>query len=180
MARSLRSKHGNASFRVEVTGFRELYDALAETDKKAARLVVREITKAGKRVAVDASYRAPGKNPLSNWGPFADRGRDLTYEAPAVSAGFKVRRNNFRRRGISAGIGFDVAQRNAGGAMFEVIGDGSRVRTPAGAHLVKIINERFGTRRPRSLFPAYYAQMEGQRERIRDLILTEARKAGLR
>lgn len=184
MGRSLRQKHGTGGFRVEVTGFRQLYDALAEIDKKAARLVVREITKAGKAVATDASYRTPGTPPLSNMGTWNALGkagtRDLGYNPAAASAGFKVKRNNFRRRGISAGLGFDVVQTNAGASIFEVIGSGKRVRTASGAALVRNINARFPGRNPRSLFPAYYAQMDGVRDRLRDIILTEARKAGLR
>lgn len=184
MGRSLRQKHGTDGFRVEVTGFRELYDALTEVDKKAARLVVREITKAGKAVATDASYRTPGTPPLSNLGTWGARGkagiRDLGYNPAAASAGFKVKRSNFRRRGVSAGLGFDVVQTNAGASIFEIIGSGKRIRTPQGAALVHNINDRFRGRSPRSLIPAYYAGMDGVTERIRDLILVEARKAGLR
>lgn len=182
MARTVMGKGG---FRVEVTGFRELYNALDEVDKKATRRIVREITKAGKAVASDAAGRTPTDYPLSNWGAWgttnrAGAQRDLGFNPAAVASGFRVRRNSFRRRGVSAGIGWDVIQSNAGGSIFEVVGDGSRVTTRSGANLVKVINERFGTRRPRSLFPAYYAQMSGVRERIRDMIIADARKAGLR
>jgi len=169
-----------AGWTVEVTGLRQILTALAEVDKKAAKRVTDAIAKAAKDVATEASYLTPGSNPLSNWGSFSDRGRDVSYSGSAASSGFKMRRSNFRRRGVSAGASWDVLQTNAGGNLFEVVGDGSRVRTASGQNLVDVINSRFGTRKPRSLFPAYYKGVpDDLAERIGAQILDEARKAGL-
>ncbi|MBV5336418.1 hypothetical protein JZU48_05475, partial [bacterium] len=107
-------------------------------------------------------------------------GRDLGFDSAAVSGGFKLRRSNFRRRGVSAGIGWDVYQTNAAGAIFEVMGDGSRVTTNAGQHLVDMINLRFPRKQPRALIPAYYSRMGPDfRDSMRDQILSAAREAGL-
>lgn len=169
-------------WKIQVTGTRQLFDALDQVDKKAANLVRKEITDAGKAVATAASYYTPASNPVSNWGPWvqASRGRDASYEGARAAAGFKVRRNNFRRRGVSAGIAFTVEQSNIGASIYELIGTGQRTTTRSGTHLVQVMNDRFPQRRPRSLFRAYYDVMtDDLRDRIRDRILDEARKAGL-
>lgn len=171
-------------WRVEVTGTRRLFDALDEVDKKAANLIRKEITEAGKNVAAAASYYTPASNPVSNWGPWmqAGRGRDASYDGTRAASGFKVRRNNFRRRGVSAGLAFTVEQSNIGGSIYELMGSDrpTKVTTRAGRHLAEVMNERYPQRRPRSLFRAYYDVMTNDlRDRIRDRILDEARKAGL-
>jgi len=169
-----------AGWTVEISGLRQILDALAEVDKKAAKRITDAISKAAKNVAMEASYITPGDNPVSNWGQWSARGRDLGYSGAAASAGFKVTRNNFRRRGVSAGAGWDVIQSNAGGNIYEVIGDGSRVTSASGQNLVDSINARFGERKPRSLLPAYYAGIPADlAEQISEQILDEARRAGL-
>lgn len=171
-----------AGWKVEVSGLREIYDALGEMDKKAQRRINQAITDAGKKIAANAAALTPD-NPVSNWGAWtqAGRGRDLSFQPAAVAAGFKVSRNNFRRRGVSAGIAWDVVQSNPGGNIFEVMGSGRRVSTRAGAHLVRTVSERFPSRSPRNLFRAYYSVMTPElRDEIRDSIIEEARKAGLR
>ena len=167
---------------VEVTGLRQVLDALNESDKKAARVIVKKIADAGKRVAVSASYLVPGKPPVSNWGAWTSSrdGRDLGFDPPTVSRSFKLRRNNFRRRGVSAGVGWDVYNTSPGGSIWEVIGSGQRVTTTSGAALVESINDRFPGRQPRSLFAAYYQNITPEfRDEVRDLILSEFRRAGL-
>ncbi len=159
-------------WRVEVTGLRQVLDALSETDKRAARVVVKEITAAGKAVAGNAASRVGGR-PVSGWGPWLSGGRDLSFEPTAVRTGYKLRRNNFRRRGVSAGAGWDVYQTTPGGAIFEILGSGS-------SRLVDAVSARFPGRQPRNLLPAYYSVMTPEQvERIRDTITNEARKAGL-
>ena len=163
-----------AGWRVEVTGLRQIMDALAEVDKKAAREITKRITDAAKSVVIEASYISPGRNPISNWGTwFARNGRDLSFSPTMASAGYKVRRSNFRKRGVSAGIGWDVYQTNPGGAIFELLGKSS---TP----FVETIADRFAGKRPRVLIPAYYAGVpEGLAEDIADQLVAAARRAGL-
>lgn len=170
-----------AGWKVEVTGLRQLINALSEVDEKAVKTIKKEITAAGRAVAKNAKQRIPDR-PVSNWGPFteAKTGRNLAFDGSTIATGIKLRTNNYRRRGVSAGIGWDVVQGNAAGAIFEVVGDKSRVKTNSGAHLVDTINSRFPGKQPRSLIPAYYNEMKPElREQIRDQILDEARKAGL-
>lgn len=169
-------------WRVEVSGFRQIMDAMDELDKKAARTIRKRITDAGKQVAVNASYMAPGSNPISGWGRWAFKNRDLGYEPGAVSVGFKLRKNNFRRKGISAGLAWDVYQMNPGGAIFEVIGDKSRVSSPRGAQFVDSVNARYPQPKkgPRTLLPAYYSVIDKNfSESVLDDIKSEARRLGL-
>ena len=171
-----------AGWRVEVTGFRQLMDALKLLDEKAYKVIVKEITSASKDVATAASYFAPGRNPVSNWGPWTATkgGRDLSFDPAAVAGGFKVRRKNFRKRGVSRGLAFEVYQSNAAGAIYEVIGSGARVTTPPGAHLVAMMNSRFPGHLPRSTLPAYYTKMTPEfRDSLVAQIHAEARRVGL-
>lgn len=163
------------TWKIEVTGLRELVNALEQTDKAALRSLTKKITEAGKRVAAEASYIVPGANPISGWGKWIDArtGRDLSYEPSTVSGSFKVRRNNFRRRGVSAGAGWDVYQTNPAGAIYELLGSGS-------SQFVDSVAGRYTGKQPRALIPAYYAGFpESTRQEIADDILNAARKAGL-
>lgn len=177
---------GSGGWRVEITGLRQVYDALGEMDKKAQQRVTKEITTAGKTVVANAKSLIQD-TPLSNWGPwtFSRDGRDLGFSPASVIGGFKLRRNNYRRKGVSAGISWDVWQTNPGGAIFEVIG--SKIRTGEtkfdwqGEGFVDRIVGRNPRKQPRTLIPAYYSVMsEAFRDAIRDQIIEEARKAGLR
>ena len=172
--------------KLEVTGLRELFNTLESWDKKAADQLRKKIRNAGKQVATTASYLAPGNPPISGWGGWTSSrdGRDLGFDPGAVARGFKVRQNNFRRRGVSAGLAFEVYQSNAGGSIFEVIGDKSRTGQTEfgwqGDAFVDNVRSRFPQRRPRSLFGAYYQVMTPQlQDEIRNSIIEEARKAGL-
>jgi hypothetical protein len=169
--------------RVELTNMRVVFNALQETDKAAYRILVKEITDAAKKVQWAAATSTPDR-PVSGWGPWNYRGRDLGFSPADVAAGFKVRKNNFRSYGVARGIGWDVVQTNPGGAVFEVVGDFSRVSTPSGAHLVQMINDRYGkpTKGTRILTKAYYKGLgdaEAFRERIAEMINDAARRAGL-
>lgn len=165
--------------RVEVTGLRAIINALGEVDKKAVKEIQKGITGAAKDVVKDAQSRVTGF-PISNWGNWATaNGRDLSFDPVAVADGLKVKANRFRKQGVNRGFGYDVVQSNAGGNVFEVIGDGSRVTT--GQQFVDTIANRFGNKRPRILMPAYYSAITPElRRKIRDKIVDEARKAGLR
>ena len=149
-------------YKIEVTGLRQVYDALNEVDKSAVRLITKKIGMAAKNVATAASYIAPSDNPLRNWGGWNAKGRDLSYDGAAVSSGFKPRRSNYRKRGVSRGVGWDVVQGNAAGAIFELVGSG-------GGQFVDSIASKFPGKRPRSLIPAYYQGMpDGLDESIRE------------
>ncbi len=169
-------------YTVEVSGLRQIINSLDKVDKKASQRITKEITKAGKSVVSAAQRNVIGR-PLANWGTWfeAGRNRDLGFDPTTVRRGIKLRRNNFRRRGVSAGLGYDVYNTNPGGAIFEVVGDYSRVTGPAGRRFVDQINRNYTSPKPRILFSAYYEGMPSNlRDRIRNQILDEARKAGLR
>lgn len=172
-------------WRVEVTGLRQVFNALEEWDKSASRRIVKEITQAADRVAKTAGMMAPNENPVSNWGgwTFSRDGRDLGFNPSVVKAGFKKRQNNYRRAGIKAGIAWEAYQSNAGGNIFEVMGTGSGA-TPSARTLIDTVGRRFGgtkaRTRPRTLIPAYYSVMTPElRDGIRQMIENEAKKAGL-
>jgi hypothetical protein len=171
-----------AGWLIEVTGLRSTIDALDRIDKKATKSIRDSINTVAKAVKVNAAGRIT-ETPLSNWGAWTatDRGRDLGFTTAGVASGFKVYRNNFRKRGVSRGYGVDVRQSSPGGSIFEVIGDKSRTTGPRGEQFVDSILAKFGNKMPpRSLLPAYYSAVTPEvQERIRDQIIEEARKAGL-
>jgi hypothetical protein len=172
---------GLSGWKVEVTNLKQLMNALEVIDKSAAKRINKTITGLAKRVVVDATYLTPYNNPLSGWGKWTQNGRDLSFDSGAVSKGFRVQRSNFRRKGVSAGLGFDVVQSNAAGAIFELMSDGYRHTTNGGLAMTKSIAERFPGKQPRTLLKAYYQNMNDDvRDAIRDQIIDEARKAGLR
>jgi hypothetical protein len=173
---------GSRGWKIEVTNLKQVLNAIEGIDKSAVKTIEKTIRGVAKGIAVDASYLTPSSNPLSNWGQwtFSRDGRDLSFNSSDVVNGFRVKKNNFKRRGVNAGFGFDVIQYNAAGAIFEVMGDGSRVTTGGGENLVKVINQRFPRKQPRTLIAAYYQNMNQEvRESIRNQIISEARKAGL-
>lgn len=173
---------------VHITRMRQVFNALEETDKAAYRILVKEITDAAKKVQWSAATSTPDR-PVSGWGPWNYRGRDLGFSPADVAAGFKVRKNNFRSYGVARGIGWDVVQSNPGGAVFEVVGDFSRITgdpryQQQATHLVQAINDRYGKpgKGTRILTKAYYKGLgdaEAFRERIAEMINEAARRAGL-
>lgn len=171
-----------AGWKVEVTGLRQLLNALDEVDKKATVRIRSEINKVANAVKVNAAGQIT-QTPLSHWGAWidSDSGRDLGFSTAGVASGFKVARSNFRKRGVSRGYGVDVRQASPGGSIFEVIGDKSRTRGPQGDNFVDQVLAKVGNKRPpRSLLPAYYSAVTPDvQERIAAQILDEARKAGL-
>jgi hypothetical protein len=174
---------GVRGWKIEVTNLKQIINAIEDIDKTAVKRIEKTIKTVANRIAVDAGYETSYKQPLSNWGSWISSrdGRDLSFETSDVVKGFKVKKNNYMRKGVSAGFGFDVVQTNAAGAIFEVMGSGDRVTNDSGKNLVDVVNNRFPRKQPRSLIPAYYQNMNDEvRESIRDHIISEARKAGLR
>lgn len=188
---------GTGGWKIEVTGLRQVLDALDEMDKDAGKLIKSRIRKKGRDVRDAAKDLTPEDNALPGWGPWLptrriyrnDASRDLSWNRSQVAAGFRVQQNNYRRRGVSTGISFDVRQMNAAGAVFEVVGSGERVGEDdprpwqPGKYFVRAINRRhkqFKGNIPRTLVAAYYREMSPSfREEIRDQIIREAKKAGL-
>ena len=170
-------------WKVEVTNLKQIMNALEVIDKSATKNINKTITAVAKRVVVDSTYISPSRNPLSNWGQWKSSrdGRDLSFDSGAVAKGFRVQKNNFRRKGVSAGLGYDVVQTNAVGSIFELMSNGDRHTTNGGLAMTKSIAERFKGKQPRTLLKAYYQNMSDEvREGIKDQIIDEARKAGLR
>lgn len=168
--------------RIEVTGMRDLFNRLDQWDAQAGKILRNKIKNVGKQVTATASYLAPGAPPLSNMGTWTDsRGRDLGYDPAAVSKGFKVREVKFKTRGVSRGFAIQAYQSNPAGAIFEIMGDGSRITTTSGAAMVARVNQRYPQRRPRSLFAAYYQVITPQvTQGIANDIEDAARKVGLK
>ena len=173
---------GVSGWKVEVTNLKQMLNALEIIDKSAVKKIEKTIRTVANGIVVDASYISPGSNPLSGWGKwtYSRDGRDLSFDSAAVASGFKVQKNNFKRRGVSAGFGYDVKQWNAAGAIFEVMGSGNRVTNDSGQNMVDMVNKRFPRKQPRTLIGAYYKNMnQDVRDSILDFIINEARKAGL-
>lgn len=183
-----------AGWRVEVTGLRETMDALKAADEVAYKGIVQTITGIANDVAQSSRSFLPIEV-LNNWGSwgnlsvrrnrssstgFALESRDLSYRKGDASSGIKIKRNNFRRRGISAGYGVDVQQTDWAGAIFEIVGEGSRVTTSSGQALVNAINSKYGSFRPRALVRGYYSvDIESRADDVRDRIANELIRLGL-
>lgn len=181
-----------AGWKIEVTGLRQVMDALKQADAKAQKAIEKQIKDLASEVAAKAAGFIDGQ-PLSNWGSWTRlqarraRGgggvlesRDLSFDVGAARSGFKPKRNTFRRRGVSAGYAMDVEQTDLAGAIFEIVGSGSRVETASGRNMVDVINRRYGAFRPRALVKGYYAaDVEAKADEIRDRIADELIRLGL-
>lgn len=170
-----------STYKIEVTGLRDIINRLGDVDKKAVKVIQTEIKDVSEQVVTNAQGRISGL-PMSNWGTWRHNGRDLGFDLRSVVTGIKVQANRFRKRGVNRGFGYDVVQSNAGGSVFEVIGDHSRVNPDhhSGDQFVSYVADTYGMARPRTLMPAYYSAVTPEvQERIKDRITTEARKAGL-
>ena len=72
-------------------------------------------------------------------------------------------------------------QANAGGSVYEVIGDKSRVAegTQGEQFVDSVVANSSARRNPRTLVPAYYEGIEQARERITEAVREAERKVGL-
>lgn len=164
---------------IEVDGLAPFINRLEKFDKDVSKVLKKEMRAAADQVAKNARGRV--RQPLSNWGRWvdSDSGRDLGFNAGAVAKGFRVQTNRYRRRGATTGFGYDVVQGNAAGNIFEVVGSKSRIRGAKGAQFVDSIVARFSGTTPRTLIPAYYAEIEGVHARIEEAIRNAEREVGL-
>lgn len=177
---------GVGNWQIRVTNLRQVFNALEAMDEGAVKVIKKEIRAKGNQVKKSAQSLTP-ENPLSNWGPwtFSRDGRDLGWDHARVVAGFTLVQNNYRRGGVARGISWDVNQRNPAGAIFEVMGDFSKVGLTKydwqGEGFVRRITDRYpATRGPRTLVQAYYRHMTPDfREQIKQQIIAEARRVGL-
>ncbi len=177
-------------WQVEVTNLRQVYDALREVDAAAVRALERDIRQAGHKVAWAAATSVPG-HPVSGWGPWrwSGDGRDVGFSPSQVASGFKVRKSNYRSRGVNRGVSWSVQQMDAAGAIFEVMGDESRVTDDPryrqqALHMVRTVASRFPmpSKGSRILTRAYYKGIPDPQaftEKIRDAVIRSARANGL-
>ena len=120
----------------DVEGLAPFINRLEKFDKDVSKELKAEMKKGADVVAKAAGSTVSGV-PISGWGTWNHQGRDLGYNPSKVKSGFKVATNRYRRRGVTAAFGYDVVQANAGGSVYEVIGDKSRVTGPQGELLAR-------------------------------------------
>lgn len=164
--------------RLDVDGLAPLINRLEKFDKDVSKELKSEMRK-GAQIVQKAAQSTVSGFPISGWGDWNAGGRDLGYDPAAVKRGFKVATNRYRRRGVTTAFGYDVVQSNAGGSVFEVIGDKSRVTDERGAQFVDSVVASRSGRTPRTLIPAYYAGITQARERIESALKSAMRKVGL-
>lgn len=165
--------------RFEVDGLAPLINRLEKFDKDVSKELKSEMRKGADVVARAAKSTVTGQ-PISGWGVWNHEGRDLGYNPSKVRSGFKVATNRFRRTGVTVAFGYDVVQANAGGSVFEVIGDHSRTTDARGDQFVdSVVGRSSARRKPRTLIPAYYEGIEQARERITEAVREAERKVGL-
>jgi hypothetical protein len=168
------------AMKMQVDGLAAFVNRLEKFDKDVSKVLKKEMRAAATLTAKEARSLTPSRA-LTNWGKFtADgsrggsggSGNDVSFSSAAVRRGFKVATNRYRRRGITTAFGYDVVQGNAGGSVFETIGKGS-------GQFVDAIVSRFGSQRPRTLIPAYYATIEQAQSQVEDAIRRAEREVGL-
>jgi hypothetical protein len=167
--------------KMDVTGLAAFINRLEKFDKDVSRTLKREMRAGAMLTAKEARSLTPS-SPLRNWGSFiangsrggqGGSGNDLSFNSAAVKRGFKVATNRYRRRGATVGFGYDVTQANAGGSVFETVGKSS------GTSFVDRIVSQFGSQRPKTLIPAYYATIDEARDRVEEAIRNAEREVGL-
>lgn len=164
--------------RLEVDGLGPLINRFEKFHKDIGPTLKKEM-RGGAAIVQKAAQSTVSGFPISGWGNWNSGGRDLSYDPAAVRRGFKVATNRYRRRGVTTAFGYDVVQSNAGGSVFEVIGDKSRVTDERGAQFVDSVVGSRGGKKPRTLIPAYYAGITQARERIESALKSAMRKVGL-
>jgi len=162
---------------VSVDGVAPFVNRLEKFDKDVSKELKSEMSK-GAEVVRDAAASTVSGQPISGWGNWNHNGRDLGYKPDAVKRGLKVATNRHRQRGVTTAFGYDVVQSNPGGAVFEVIGDKSRVTSPQGAQFVDAVSAGAG-KKPRTLIPAYYKGISEAKDRIEAALKTAMRKVGM-
>lgn len=160
-------------------GLAPFINRLEKFDKDVSKDLKSEMRSAAGEVVGEAAGEVTGV-PISGWGNWTQGGRDLGYDPGAVKRGFKVAANRYRRRGVTTSFGYDVVQTNAGGNVFEVIGDKSRVSGPQGSAFVDSVVRASGRdRSPRTLYTAYYAVIGRVQARMQEAVESAMRKVGL-
>lgn len=162
----------------EVEGLAPFINRLEKFDKDVSK-ELKEGMKSGAGVVAKAAQSTVGGMPISGWGAWTNGSDDLGYRPPKVKSGFKVATNRYRRRGVTTAFGYDVVQANAGGAVFEVIGDKSRTTGARGDQFVDAVVAGRPGKTPRTLVPAYYEGFEQARARITAALKVAMRRVGM-
>lgn len=172
--------------RASVDGVSPFLSRLERFDKDVAVVLRKEMKQASDLVRKEAISRVPD-NPLSGWGPWTSKNRDLSYNKATVRKSYKTTTDRFRRRGVTVAFGYSVVTSNPAGAIFETIGapepKGNKNWRSSQQFRRYVVN-RHG-RRPnvwvgkRILLPSYYAVIGKVRNRITNAIRDAERKVGL-
>jgi hypothetical protein len=158
--------------RMEVDGLAPFINRLEKFDKDISKALKKEMRAASATVSSNAKKRISG-NPLSNWGSWRSGSRDLSFAPSEVRRGFSVATNRYRRSGATVAFGYDVVQKSTAGSIFETVG-----KLSGSTFVDQIVNRRGGTR-PRTLIPAYYAEMDQAQARIEEAVRNAEREVGL-
>jgi len=178
----------SAAWHVEVNNdLKEFLTRLNAFDADVAKILKRDMKRGANLVTKDARSRVRSAGtPLSNWAKSwveQDRsnGRDLAWNTGRAAAGIKtVPFTNSRARAVVK-FGFAVVQRDAAGSIYETAGGSDKpykgTRGGGSKKMRANINKSSGSGPyPRTLFPAYYAQMP-QVQRDIEAAIKAAQKA---
>jgi hypothetical protein len=162
--------------RASVDGVGPFISRLEKFDKDVAKTLKAEM-RGGAREVSSAAKSAIGGLALSNWGPWNNKGRNLSFERSRARGGYKVQTSRYRSRGATVAFGYDVGQTSPGGAVFEGAGanDSTFTRNIVGKWGPRP-NARGGKR---VLLPAYYKGIGPAQERITSAIRDAERKVGM-
>lgn len=128
------------SMTVKVVGADQALRALRTIAPEVAKQVGREVSDIGRMYAAAAREATPSGPPSSHWrGTSGARGTRGGAGWPAwANLTFKT-----SRRGMTVYI-TGTSSSPAIASMYETMGRGTRVRTKAGAQLIRLMNDKFG------------------------------------
>lgn len=165
---------------VEVDGVPQLINRISKFDKDVYKILQREVRKALSGVAGHARANTPDRA-LRGWGPWpvttgrsAQVGtvtlvtgvRDLRFRGSDVRGGIVPQAVKRSTRGQVTKFSGRVITKTPAGAIFALAGSRNRSGDPFNSHL----NRKHGTRWPRTLTDALYAEGPGARDAIIDAI----------
>lgn len=148
---------------LDVKGVAELVNRISKFDKEIYKILTKEVREGLMPIAQHARRNTP-QQALTNWGQWTtSSGRDLSYSGSKVRIGIKPQAVKQSKRGQVVRFSGRVATMTPAGAIFALAG--SKNAGPFEDALAG-----YGSRWPRTLSDALYAEGPKAREAIEDAV----------
>lgn len=184
---------------VEIEGLVEQLDRIKKFDRKTYDALVSELEDAGQDIEKESRNRIPSGSALRNWGNWTQATRatrrksgvvvirarselrPVPFEGGAARAGIQSQVGRRYRKGRMLSAAVRVVQKDAAGAIWELAGSDNTNwgATGGGATFRDNLNSKYpaGGKWPRSLGPAWTANVDKARKRIDETIAKYAAEA---